>query len=95
MNQLRVIFMKHKTVLDKDEQDIEDNFDSLQPIENMQAEIKLLQEAASKYVNRRKSINIRIRESDLEAIQLKASKLGVPYQTYINILVHKDAISGI
>ena len=44
-------------------------------------------------MKRKKSITIRISEIDLEAMQIKASNLGVPYQTDINMLIHNDAIS--
>ena len=41
------------------------------------------------------SITLRVHERDLEAMRLKASRLGVPYQTYINMLIHRDASSGL
>jgi predicted DNA binding CopG/RHH family protein len=43
--------------------------------------------------SRRKAISIRLLRSDIEAIKIKAEKLGVGYQTYINILIHRDATS--
>ena len=42
----------------------------------------------------KKRITIRISESDLEIMRVKASKLGITYQTYITILLHKDAAEG-
>lgn len=39
----------------------------------------------------KKPITIRLLESDIKAMKAKASKMGIPYQTYINILIHKDA----
>jgi predicted DNA binding CopG/RHH family protein len=42
---------------------------------------------------KRKPVSIRILTSDIETIKIKAAKLGVPYQTYINILIHRDAVS--
>ncbi len=86
---------KNKTGLDEYEQDIEDNFEKLQPIDNLDEEINLLKQAAVNHVTKKKSITMRIRESDLEIIRIKASKLGVPYQTYISMLIHKDATIGI
>ena len=41
----------------------------------------------------KKLISIRIPESDLLAIQAKAIDKWIPYQTYINILIHQDVIS--
>lgn len=40
-----------------------------------------------------KRINIRISNRDLMAIQLKASKEGIPYQTLVSSIIHKY-ISG-
>ena len=77
--------------LDDFEKDIEDNFENLQPITNIAEEIALLKNVASNHSKNRKSITIRIPEMDLEAIRLKASKAGIPYQTYINMLIHQDA----
>ena len=42
--------------------------------------------------NVKKSITIRISGSDIQAMKVKAAKMGVPYQTYINILIHRDAV---
>jgi predicted DNA binding CopG/RHH family protein len=42
--------------------------------------------------NVKKSITIRISGSDIQAMKVKAAKMGVPYQTYINILIHRDAM---
>ena len=42
--------------------------------------------------NVKKSITIRISNSDIQAMKVKAAKMGVPYQTYINILIHRDAV---
>ncbi|MDT8446498.1 MAG: hypothetical protein RRB13_06325 [bacterium] len=36
-------------------------------------------------------LSIRIPDSDLEAIQLKAAKAGLPYQTLIQSILHKYA----
>jgi len=84
--------MSKRIVLDKFEQDIEDNFESLKSSKNLVREKALIQRAAKNHIKRKRSITIRISEMDLEAMQIKASKLGIPYQTYINMLIHKDAI---
>ncbi len=54
---------------------------------------KVIRQASSKK-SVRKLVSIRILTSDIEAMRKKAAKLGVPYQTYINILIHRDAIGG-
>ncbi|MBS0236781.1 MAG: hypothetical protein JSS50_05555 [Proteobacteria bacterium] len=83
--------MTKKIVLDKFEQYIEDNYESFVPVKDQEKELKMLIEAARNHVKRKKSITIRVNPSDLEIMQLKAAKLGIPYQTYINMLIHKDA----
>ena len=50
--------------------------------------------AIAKHTTRKdKRINIRISNRDLKAIQLKASKEGIPYQTLVSSIIHKY-ISG-
>ena len=49
--------------------------------------------AAKDTVRKDKRINIRISNRDLKAIQLKASKEGIPYQTLVSSIIHKY-ISG-
>jgi predicted DNA binding CopG/RHH family protein len=86
---------KNKTlILDEFEQELEDEFENLVPVENMEAEMALIQKAATEHIKKKKTITIRIHPNDLKIMQLKASKLGIPYQTYINMLIHKDACSG-
>ena len=75
------------------EKDIEDHFEILNPIDNKQDEMDLIKSAALKHSARKKSITLRLHETDLEVMRVKASKLGIPYQTYINMVIHKDAIA--
>lgn len=84
--------MKKKVILDAYEQEIEDNFENLKPSKNQKKLRKQLVEAAKEYVAARKSITIRVMNGDIIAIKAKAAKAGVPYQTYINSLIHKEAI---
>ncbi len=83
--------MAKKIILDEYEQEIEDNYESFTPIPNLKEEMALIKQAAINHVKKKKSITVRISEMDLEAMRIKASKLGVPYQTYINMVIHKDA----
>ncbi|MDR0774004.1 MAG: CopG family antitoxin [Candidatus Tisiphia sp.] len=76
--------------LDKYEQEIEINFEKQPSIKN-QNDIKLFQNAAKTHLKRKYPITIRVAEQDIEAIKIKASKLGLAYQTYINMLIHKEA----
>jgi predicted DNA binding CopG/RHH family protein len=85
--------MKKKIKLDAYERDILKNFGKGKKLKNEKKIKTMLVQAAKNYVSERKSITIRVQNSDIEAMKLKASKMGIPYQTYINILIHKDAVS--
>jgi len=78
------------TKLDKYEEDIEDNFTKQKSIKNLQ-QLEQFKNAASKHLKSKKSITIRVANQDLEAIKIKASKMGLAYQTYINMLIHQAA----
>jgi predicted DNA binding CopG/RHH family protein len=78
------------TVLDRYEQDIEDSFNTQKSIKT-KSFLDNLKIAATKHLKSKKSITIRVANHDLEAIKLKASKMGLAYQTYINMLIHHDA----
>ncbi len=85
--------MTKKLQLDKYEQDIEDNYEKLKPVKNEGALIKKMQQAAKVHLQNKKPITIRVSMHDVEIIKIKASKKGIPYQTYINMLIHRDASS--
>lgn len=76
--------------LDAYEQDIEDNFE-FQESTNDPHVFEAFKQAAERHVKKKRPITLRVAEYDLEAMKIKASKLGIPYQTYINILIHQDA----
>jgi predicted DNA binding CopG/RHH family protein len=83
--------MSSKTQLDNYEQDIENHIEKSKPIKGLQEEMDLIQATAKRHMTRKKSITLRIHELDLEAIKIIASKNGVPYQTYLNIIIHREA----
>ncbi len=85
--------MDKKISLDHYEQDIEAYVEKQLPIVELEKEMLVLKMAAQEHRKRKSSITIRVSEMDLEAIKLKASKRGLPYQTYINMLLHMDATS--
>ena len=78
------------TILDEYEQDIEDSFNSQKSIKTKSL-LDNIKFAAAKHLKSKKSITIRIANNDLETIKIKASKMGLAYQTYINMLIHQDA----
>lgn len=80
-----------KIKLTKYEQDIEDNLEKYIPVKNQTKVKKALVAAAKEYMKEKKPITIRVSTADIEAIKIKAEKFGVPYQTYINILIHREA----
>lgn len=50
-----------------------------------------LKNAAKATIQQKKRINIRISESDLNKIRIKAIEEGIPYQTLISSILHKYA----
>jgi len=77
--------------LDEYERELESDFEKEKPIENEKEEIAKITAMAARYLSRKKSVTLRLKEPDLEIMKIKASKLGIPYQTYINMVIHKDA----
>jgi predicted DNA binding CopG/RHH family protein len=77
--------------LDKYEQDIENNFLNQKSVKNPQ-KLEIFIAASNQHLRKKQPITIRVPVHDLEAIKIKASKSGLPYQTYINMLIHKEAI---
>lgn len=83
--------MNKKIILDDYEKDIEAHINESADIDNLQQEMNLIKAAAKHHTTRKKSITIRVHELDLEAIKIIASKNGVPYQTYLNMIIHREA----
>ena len=61
----------------------------LESINNFKEAKRELEEAAHDFFQKDKRINIRISSRDLEALQKRASKEGMPYQTLISSTLHK------
>ena len=78
--------------LTPEEQLIENAFENLQSVPSKEKEIAFLKNMAA-HSNQKKSITLRVSLHDMEAIKIKASKCGLPYQTYINMIIHQDATS--
>ena len=89
---LEVFMMKVK--LDDYEKDIDDNFSQQKSIGDTKMQIERLKQSAIRYLKTKRPVTIRISNNDLEAIKIKASKSGVAYQTYINMIIHKEAIKA-
>ncbi len=77
--------------LDMEEVQILRDFErgEFESIKNFRAEKRELEEAARTTLQKDKRINIRISSRDLERLQKKATKEGIPYQTLIASTLHK------
>ena len=80
-----------QTKLDEYEKEIENNFSQQEKIGNVRQQKEKFRQASVRHQKRKRSITIRIADYDLEAIKIKASKDGLAYQTYINMIIHKEA----
>ena len=78
-------------LVEKEEQELEDYLAKYLQLDENKDLKRLLEGNTTKRSNATKSITIRVPEEDIEAMKSKASKLGLPYQTYIKMVIHKDA----
>lgn len=58
-------------------------------IPHVASEIDQLKLSVRNKLNKRKAINLRLLETDLEQIKTEAIKDGIPYQTLISSIIHK------
>jgi predicted DNA binding CopG/RHH family protein len=72
--------------LDKEEKNIEKEFDQFKPVtKNVKSKIeKIITES-----RKSRPISLRINEQDLTLLKEKANKNGLPYQTMINVIIHR------
>jgi len=76
--------------LDQEEKDILDAFESGKYKSVLTDDRKkLLSEAAENTFKKDKRINIRLSSHDLDALQRRALREGVPYQTLVSSVLHK------
>lgn len=83
--------MKNSLKLDEEEVKILRDFErgELTSINNFKEAKRQLEEAAHEFLQKDKRINIRISSRDLNSLQKKAAKEGMPYQTLISSTLHK------
>jgi predicted DNA binding CopG/RHH family protein len=86
-----------KIILDKYEQEIEDalargEFHSV-PKKEFEEEKIMLQEAAKRFLElkKSKSITLRVKNENLIKFKVKAEKKGIPYQRIINTFIDQYA----
>lgn len=86
---------KKKMDFDQEELQILQDFESgeFESIRDFRKEKKELEEAARSTLQKDKRINIRVSSRDLERLQMRAAREGIPYQTYISSSLHK-LVSG-
>jgi len=58
-------------------------------VPNLQDKMDKIKSAVSTKYTKRKAINIKVLESDLEKLKSKALEEGMPYQTLLNSVLHK------
>ena len=77
--------------LDQEEKEILDSFDRDEwaPSSRRDEELKKYQDYARATFRKDRRVNIRISGKDLEALQKKALREGIPYQTLIASILHK------
>ncbi|MCY4132157.1 MAG: CopG family antitoxin [Nitrospira sp.] len=83
--------MKNPLKLDREEVRILQDFErgELTSINNFKEAKRQLEEAAHEFLQKDKRINIRISSRDLNSLQKRAAKEGMPYQTLISSTLHK------
>jgi predicted DNA binding CopG/RHH family protein len=80
-------------VLDPYEQEIEDAMDSglIKPLINSKKLIEKYTTMAKEDLAKNRNINIRLSEKTLTKLKLKASKMGLGYQTMVGSILHQYA----
>jgi len=83
--------------LDRQEKELLDSYErgEWKPVKNSAAAKKHFQKVARETLRKDCRINIRLSQKDLEGIQAKAAREGMPYQTLISSIIHKFVIGGL
>ncbi len=79
------------SVHNKDEVKIVDYVENENPssVSNLADKMDKIKSAVTAKYTKRKAINIKVLESDLEKLKSKALEEGMPYQTLLNSVLHK------
>ncbi len=80
--------------LDKEEQELLDSVDNdeWKSVFNKDEKKRLAAYAASS-LNRKRNVNIRLSERDLQKLKAKAAEKGIPYQTLLASVLHQYSSS--
>lgn len=82
-------------ILDEEEQEVERALENGEFVSDpdLEGSKKIIEKAAKQYIelNKTKPITLRIKQTDLIKIKVKAEKNGLPYQTMLSALLHDFA----
>jgi len=83
--------------LDRNEKELLDSFErgEWKSVPHLAGVKKHFQEAAGETLRKDRRINIRLSQKDLEGIQARAAREGMPYQTLISSVIHKFVVGGL
>jgi len=62
---------------------------ALKSVPDLNAEIEQVTLSVQNKLNKRKPVNLRLLENDIEGIKTEAIKQGIPYQTLIGSILHQ------
>ena len=83
--------------LDKNEKVLLNSFErgEWKPVKNVSSVKKHFEGVAAETLKKDRRINIRLSQKDLEGIQARAAREGMPYQTLISSIIHKFVLGGL
>lgn len=80
--------------LENEEQELLDSIDNDEWVSDLEAqEKKRLVSYAESSLNRKRNVNIRLCERDLQKLKAKAAEKGIPYQTLLASVLHQYSSS--
>ncbi len=84
--------MKNNIKLTKEEQAIQDAIrrGEYTSVSNLKEEKKRYAEIAKYTLEKTKTINVRVTEKNLIKLKAAAAREGIPYQTFLTSLIHKN-----
>lgn len=90
---LNKLYGRFKMKLDGYEKEVIGYIENTNPesIKNIKDRTSKIKEIVTHSTTKRRQINIRLLENDIEKLKSKALEEGIPYQTLINSVVHKYA----
>lgn len=82
---------------DKNERELLDSFErgEWKSVPHLTGVKKHFQGVAGETLRKDRRINIRLSQKDLEGIQARAAREGMPYQTLIASVIHKFVVGGL